>query len=38
LLRYNYKIEIFSASMLPPAERWRVWDRWHEILLFMGED
>jgi hypothetical protein len=24
LLRYNYKIEIFSASMLPPAERWRV--------------
>jgi len=38
LLRYKYKIEIFSASMLPPAKRQRVRDRWHEILLFMGED
>ena len=38
LLRYNYKIEMLSASMLPPAMRQKVRDRWHEILLFMGED
>jgi len=38
LLRYKYKIEIFSASMLPLAKRQIVRDRWHEILLFMGED
>ena len=24
--------------MLPPAKGQRVRDRWHEILLFMGED
>ena len=24
--------------MLPPAKRQRVRERWHEILLFMGED
>ena len=29
---------MLSASMLPPAMRQRVQYRWHEILLFMGED
>jgi hypothetical protein len=38
LLRHKCKIFFFSASMLPPAKRQRVRDRWHEILLFMGED
>jgi len=38
LLRYKYKIEMFSASMLPPAKRQRVLDRGYERLLFMGED
>jgi hypothetical protein len=38
LLKYFKPIEIFSASMLPPAKRQRVRERWHEILLFMGED
>ena len=34
----KYKIEIFSASMLPPAKRQRVRDIWHELLLFMGKE
>jgi hypothetical protein len=38
LLRHKYKIKKNSASMLPPAERQRVRDRWQEILLFMGKD
>jgi hypothetical protein len=38
LLRHKYKIKTNSASMLPPAERQRVRDRWQEILLFMGKD
>jgi hypothetical protein len=29
LLRSKYKIEIFSASMLPPAKREVVRDIWH---------
>jgi hypothetical protein len=38
LLRHKYEIKKNSASMLPPAKRQRVGDRWHEILLFMGKD